>query len=168
MMVVSLELPRVIYEKAREKGLDIEDLILYALMNAAQLDPSELAKARLELTEKYLNEAREYVSKGDVAQASEKAYKVVEECIKALAEKYGTPEYQQAVKEGRWFTYLLGRAARTLSIKLGEPRIVDAWSRAYDLHVWGFHEGKYGVDDVRTDLPLIEWFVDYVKRLITM
>ena len=167
-MVVSLELPRIIYEKVREKGLDIEDLVLYALMSAAQLDPGELAKARLELAEKYLNETREYVGKGDAIQASERAYKAVEECVKALAEKYNTPEYQQAIKEGRWFTYLLGRAARTLSIKLSEPRIVDAWSRAYDLHVWGFHEGKYGIDDVRTDLPLIEWFVDYVKRLITM
>ncbi|GAB6947435.1 PaREP1 family protein [Vulcanisaeta sp. JCM 16161] len=165
-MVVSLELPRVIYEKVRERGLDIEDLVMYALMNAMQLDPGELARARLELADKYLSEAREYVGKGDAVQASEKAYKAVEECVKALAEKFNIPEYQEAVRSGRWFAYLLGRAARTLSGKLGESRIVDAWSRAYDLHMWGFHEGKYGIDYVKVDMPLIEWFVNYTRQLV--
>ncbi|WP_054857046.1 PaREP1 family protein [Vulcanisaeta sp. JCM 16159] len=119
-MVVSIELPRVIYEKVKERGLDIEDLVMYALMNAMQLDPSELAKARLELAGEYLGEAREYIDKGDVVQASEKLYRAVEECVKALAEKFNTPEYREAVKEGGWFTHLLGRAARTLSSRLGE------------------------------------------------
>ncbi|WP_054842128.1 PaREP1 family protein [Vulcanisaeta distributa] len=165
-MVVSLELPRVIYEKVKERGLDIEDLVMYALMNAMKLDPGELAKARLELAGKYLSEAKEYIDRGDAVQASEKLYKAVKECVKALAEKFDTPEYQEAIKEGRWFTHLLGRAARTLSSRLGESRIVDAWSRAYDLHVWGFHEGKYGIDQVRVDLPLIEWFVNYTGQLV--
>ncbi|WP_054854542.1 PaREP1 family protein [Vulcanisaeta distributa] len=165
-MVVSLELPRIIYEKVQERGFDIEDLVMYALMNAMKLDPGELAKARLELAGKYLSEAKEYIDRGDAVQASEKLYKAVEECIKALAEKFNTPEYQEAIKEDRWFTHLIGRAARTLSSRLGESRIVDAWSRAYDLHVWGFHEGKYGIDQVRVDLPLIEWFVNYTGQLV--
>ena len=33
-------------------------------------------------------------------QSSEKAYKVAEEVVKALAEKYNTQEYQQSLKEG--------------------------------------------------------------------
>ncbi len=165
-MVVSLELPRVIYEKVRERGLDLEDLVMYALVKTMQLDPGELAKARFELADKYLSEAREYIDKGDAVQASEKLYKVAEECVKALAEKYNTPEYQEAVREGRWFACLLGRAARSLSARLNEPRIADAWSRAYDLHVWGFHESKYGIDYVRVDLPLIEWLVNYTGQLV--
>jgi hypothetical protein len=60
-------------------------------------------------------EAKEYVERGDAVQASEKMYKVVEECIKALAQQYNTPEHQAAVKEGRGWTQLLGKAARGLS-----------------------------------------------------
>ncbi|WP_291764580.1 PaREP1 family protein [Caldivirga sp. UBA161] len=157
----SIELPKIIYEKIQERGLDIEDFIMYTLMSIMQLDPSELAKARLELIMKYLNEAKEYIDKGDSVQASEELYNVMEECIKALAGKYNLPEYQDAVKEGRWSTYLLGEAARLLSMVLNEPRINDAWSRAYGLHVWGFHEGKYGVDYVKIDSPHVEWLANY-------
>ncbi|MEM4975686.1 MAG: PaREP1 family protein, partial [Sulfolobaceae archaeon] len=50
---------------------------------------------------------------------SEKAYKVAKEVVKALSEKFNLPEYQQAVKEGRWYTYLLGKASSSLAIRLG-------------------------------------------------
>ena len=76
------------------------------------------------------------------------------------------PEYQQALKEGRWFTYLLGKAARTLSVRLSEPRVEMAWSIAYELHIWGFHEGRYGVEYVKVDLPHIEWLINYTKWLL--
>ena len=164
--LISIEIPRTIYEKAQELGLDVEDLVAYSLIKFANLDPSELAKARIELAERYLNEAREYLNKNDPVQASEKLYKAIEECIKALAEEYKMPEYQQAFKEGRWFTYLLGKAARTLSVKLNEPRVKIAWSIAYELHIWGFHEGKYGVEYVKIDLPHIEWLINYTKQLL--
>jgi geranylgeranyl pyrophosphate synthase len=64
-------------------GLDIIDVIIYALGD--KLDPHETAEARIELAERYLAEAKEYISKCDAAQASEKLYKVTEECIKATA-----------------------------------------------------------------------------------
>ncbi|MGC8571328.1 MAG: PaREP1 family protein [Caldivirga sp.] len=47
-------------------------------------------------------------------------YKAVEEVIKALAEKYRTPEYLEAVRAGRWFAYLLQRASNTLALMLGD------------------------------------------------
>jgi hypothetical protein len=100
----------------------------------------ELFGERVEFyAEKYFAEAKEYVGKGDSVQASEKMYKVVEECIKALAQHYNMLEHEVAVKEGRWWTQLLGKAARGLSRTLNEPRITDVWARAYDIHVWGFH-----------------------------
>ncbi|MFP3203706.1 MAG: PaREP1 family protein, partial [Sulfolobus sp.] len=91
-------------KKAEEKGIDVEDLIIFTL---SKEDPSEGIKMRIELAKKYMNEAEEYLKRGDAVQASEKAYKVAEEVLKALAEKFNTPEYQQAVKEGRWYAYLL-------------------------------------------------------------
>jgi hypothetical protein len=51
--------------------------------------------------ERFLAEGRGYVEKGDPVQASEKIYKAVEECIKALAEKQRLPEFEEARREGR-------------------------------------------------------------------
>jgi len=63
-----------------------------------------------------MTEAEEYLKKGDAVQASEKAYKVAEEVVKALSEKLNLQEYQQAVKKGRRYT--LGSAVSSLSQQL--------------------------------------------------
>ena len=119
-------------------------------------------KARIELAEKYFAEAKEYLTKSDAVQASEKLYKAVEECIKALAQHYNMPEHQEAVKEGRWWIQLLGKASRGLSRELKEPRITDVWSRAYDIHVWGFHETKYTIEDIKEDAEYVDWLLNYL------
>jgi hypothetical protein len=140
------------------------DLVISAL--GEEVDPRVALEARVELAEKYLAEAKEYLAKGDAVQASEKLYKVVEECIKALAQRYDTPEHREAAREGRWWAQLLGKAARRLARELNEPRITDAWSRAYDVHVWGFHEAKYTVEDVKEDVGYVEWLLNYVKQRV--
>ncbi|WP_054853169.1 PaREP1 family protein [Vulcanisaeta distributa] len=141
---------------ARERGIDVEDLIISAL---SKIDPQEGLRIRMELAKRYLDEVDEYLRKGDAVQASEKAYKAAEECVKALAEKLNIPEYQQAIREGRWYTYLLTRAAGTLSTRLGDW-VSNGWSSAYVLHVWGgFHEAKLGVNDL---MP----YIDKVRTLV--
>ncbi len=117
----------------------------------------------IEFVEKTLAEGREYVNKGDPVQASEKLYKAVEECIKVLAEKRKLPEYEEAQREGRWWSRLLSRAARRLTRELGEEGIANAWTHAFDLHTWGFHERSLGIEDVEQDVPYVEWLVDYTK-----
>ncbi len=88
-----------------------------------------------------MEEARQYIDKGDAVWAGEGAYKAAEECIKALAEKFNTPEYQEFVRVGVWYTYLLGMASKTLASQLGYW-VVDGWNAAYDLHVWVFMRGS--------------------------
>jgi hypothetical protein len=44
-------------------------------------------KENIEFIEKFLADGNEYIKRRDPVQASEKLYKVVEECIKALTEK---------------------------------------------------------------------------------
>lgn len=83
-------------------GLDIIDVIINALSD--KLDPHETAEARIELAERYLAEAKEYISKGDAVWASEKLYKATKESIKALAEVHKLPETNEARRSGRWFT----------------------------------------------------------------
>jgi plasmid stabilization system protein ParE len=144
--------------------VNLVDLVISAL--GEEVDPRVALEARVELAERYLAEAKEYLAKGDAVQASEKLYKVVEECIKALAQHYDTPEHREAAREGRWWAQLLGKAARRLARELNEPRITDAWSRAYDVHVWGFHEAKYTVEDVKEDVGYVEWLLNYVKQRV--
>ncbi|HID62376.1 MAG TPA: superfamily I DNA and RNA helicase and helicaseubunit [Anaerolineae bacterium] len=113
---------------------------------------------------RFIDESKEYIAKGDAIQASEKLYKAVEECIKVLAERYELPEYEKAKEDGRWRSYLLGRAAGKLARDLKERMIREAWAIAFEIHVWGFHEGKYGVEEVKASIPYVEWLVNFVKE----
>ena len=128
-------MPRRLIDALEENGLSIVDAITIVLGN--RLDPHEIARARIELAEKYLEEAKDYINKKDAVQASEKMYKVVEEYIKALAETLNTPKTQEARKNGRWFTWLLGEAAKSVADRLSETVVLEAWAVAYDIHVWG-------------------------------
>jgi hypothetical protein len=141
--------------------------VIRALTEVAGLDPEETASVRVELAEKSLEEAKEFIAKRDIIQASEKLYKAVEECIKALSEKFRLPQLDIASRRGRWDTWLLGQAATDLSKILKEERISYAWSKAYEIHVWGFHEAKYRIEDVESATPIIEWLVNYIKDMLT-
>ncbi len=121
-------------------------------------------KEDIEFIEKILAEGNEYITRGDPVQASEKLYKAVEECVKLLAEEQKLPEYEEAQREGRWWSRLLSKAARRLTRELGEERIANAWTHAFDLHTWGFHERSLGIEDVKQDVPYVRWFVDYIKE----
>ena len=149
-------------KKAEEKGIDIEELLISTISNN---DPQNEVKLRLELAEKYMKEVEEYVKKGDPVQASEKAYKVAEEVVKALAEKFNLPEYQQAKKEGRWYTYLLAKASNTLAIKLGKW-VLDGWNSGYVLHVWGFHEAKFTVNDITSYIERVKEMLEEGKKVL--
>ncbi|MGC9178925.1 MAG: PaREP1 family protein [Vulcanisaeta sp.] len=144
---------------AEENGIDIEELVM-SVIKSRSGDLMSTIKLRIELAEKYLVEAREQLGKGDAVQASGKAYKAAEEVVKALAEKLNTKEYQQAVKEGRWYTYQLSSVAA----KYDWSR--RGWSSAYLLHVWGFHEAKLTIDDVRSYVVDIEDMVTRAKEFI--
>ncbi len=56
--------PKGLYEKVKEKGFDLVDLLLLSPSERLELDPSDEAGFRLELAERYLEEARMYVEKG--------------------------------------------------------------------------------------------------------
>ena len=157
-----MEIPEELIKAAEERGIDVIDLIINAI---GKSDPSASIRIRLELAEKYLNEAREYMSKGDAVQASEKLYKAAEECVKALAEKFNTLEYQRAVKEGRWFTEYLQKASNTLVSILGDW-VAIGWAAGYVLHVWGFHEAKLSVNDLTNYLRLVENLVINTRKAL--
>ncbi|MGC9131933.1 MAG: PaREP1 family protein, partial [Pyrobaculum sp.] len=92
--------------------------------------PEESSRERLKLAERYMEECQEYINKGDAVQASERAYKAAEEVVKALAERYRTPEYGRFLREGRWYTYLLSMASKTLAKNLGDW-VQDGWNTPF-------------------------------------
>jgi hypothetical protein len=112
---------------------------------------------------RFIEEGKGYIAKGDAVQASEKLYKAVEECIKVLAQRHKLPEYEEAEKDGRWKSYRLAQAAGRLARDLNEEKIKNAWARAFEIHVWGFHEGKFGAEEIESAVPYVEWLVDFVK-----
>ena len=149
-------------KKPARRGIDVEGLLLDALSAG---DPEESSRERLKIAERYMEECAEYIEKGDAVQASEKAYKAAEEVVKALAEKYRTPEYGRFLREGRWYTYLLSMASKTLAKNLGDW-VQDGWNAAYDLHVWGFHEGKLTIDYVKAGVEKIKKMLNEAKTAI--
>ena len=163
---VSIYIPKRIVDEVLRRGLDIESFVIDSIVERLKLDPHDEAVIYLELAERFLSEARKYVDQGDPVQASEKLYKVAEECVKALAIKFKISEAEEARREERWWTKLLSRAAKKLSTMLNEPLISYGWSLGYDLHVWGFHEAALDLESVKTALPMIEQLFKKVKSII--
>ena len=149
-------------KKAEEYDIDINDLIIDAI---SRKDPKGAINLRTELAKKYIAEAEDYLKKGDAVQASEKAYKTAEEIVKALAEKFNIPEYQQASKEGRWYTYWLASAVNRLTKDLGNW-ILNGWNSAYILHVWGFNEVKLSTSDITEYLRKVKEMLDNVIKIL--
>ena len=167
--IINLTIPisKKIIKEAEKKGITIEDSFIAFLTEKLNIDPHTAAQTRLELAKKFLREAKTYIEKDNPIQASEKLYKTAEECIKALAEYLKAPQATQAKKQGRWFTWQLGQTARWISQKVKDPIIRTAWTIAYDIHVWGFHEAKYNTQTIKSDLPYIEKLLKTTERIIT-
>ena len=110
---------------------------------------------RIELIEHSLREAYSYLAGGDAVQSSEKLYKVVEECVKALTERFNLEEVKVAEGKGRWTVTLLEKAVGKLTDKLGMD-VEVGWAEANYLHTGGFHEVKLDVTDVERRVPMIK------------
>jgi hypothetical protein len=114
---------------------------------------------RIEIIKNLLAEAEEYLAKGDAAQSSEKLYKVAEECIKLLSERFNLPEVKEAEEKERWTVTLLEKAVRKLFDKISID-VQICWDSANYLHVWGFHEAKLEAENVKARLPLIKRLIE--------
>jgi len=114
---------------------------------------------RNEIIKNLFTEAEEYLAKGDAIQSSEKLYKAAEECIKLLSERFNLPEVKEAEEKGRWTITLLEKAVRKLSDKISID-VQLGWDAANYLHVFGFHEAKLEVENVKARIPLIKRLIE--------
>ena len=161
----AVRIPRRLLEKARARGIDVESFVAEALARALGIDPREEAEVHLELAERFLEEGRELLRKGDPVQASEKLYKVAEECIKAMAMALGLEESEEARARGRWSLRLLDSAARKLGERVSQ-RVYDDWDHAYFLHTEGFHEARLDTEQVEARIRFVEELLSIARRTV--
>ena len=159
----AVRIPRRLLEKARARGVDVESFVAEALARARGIDPREEAEVHLELAERFLEEGRELLRKGDPVQASEKLYKVAEECIKAMAMALGLEEPEEA--RGRWSLRLLDSAARKLGERVSQ-RVYDDWDHAYFLHTEGLHEARLDTEQVEARIRFVEELLSIARRTV--
>lgn len=164
-MYVGINVPRILYERARERGVDLESLVLDYLVRELGLDPVEEASTHVEIAENMLRNGRELLDKGDVTQASEKLYEAAEECIKALSLITGLEEAGEARTRSGWTLKLLDSAARRLAERIGED-VLHAWDSAYYLHNEGFHEARLDLEAVKARIKLIEKLLEITRKTI--
>ena len=118
---------------------------------------------RIKFIKRLLSEADGYLAKGDSVQSSEKLYKVAEECIKALAERFNLEEVKAAEEKGRWTVTLLEKAVGKLVNKLSMD-VGLGWDAANYLHIWGFHEVKLDAEDVKRREPIIKRLIELTEK----
>ncbi len=136
-----------------------------AYPNKLDLEPKTIAKTHLELAEKYFAEGKNLVDK-DPVQASEKLYKVAEECVKALAIYYNLEDVLKSVESrGRWTVTDLEKAVKEISKRVGKEFLV-AWGEANYLHVWGFHEAKLDSESIKMRIEYVEFMLGKVRELL--
>ncbi|MEM4971881.1 MAG: PaREP1 family protein [Sulfolobales archaeon] len=162
---VVIKLPRVVFERIKSIGADVESKVIDALLRELELDPEEEVDARVEPAQRFLEEGRALVEK-DPVQASEKLYRAAEESVKALAIHFNLEDILRSARDrGRWTVTDLERAIEALSNIIGK-HFEEAWDRAWALHVWGFHEGKFDSEAVKRRLPYIARIVEIARETI--
>ena len=157
-------------ERVEKLGVDPETYIIELLIRETYLDPRDEVELHITLARRLLEEGKKILDKHPV-QASEKLYKAVEECIKALAIYYSDKEeklkeiLERIKKRGRWTVTDLEKSVHVLTKYVGNI-LRTVWDSANYLHVWGFHEAKLDPEDIKVRLHDIEELVRKVEDML--
>lgn len=90
-IILPKKLGEKLREKAEKKGLFPEELAIEFMLKdlGEKLDPDDLAENYQTLSEKYFEEAKEFLNEGDLVQASEKFWGAASLTTKMVAAKKG-------------------------------------------------------------------------------
>jgi|YelNatPaOPRAMG01_1025707.scaffolds.fasta_scaffold16784_10 hypothetical protein len=163
-VLISLELalPKKIEERLKEEsertGASEEELIVEALLKAfgEPLDPEVKVEMHLKLSEKYMMEAEEFLKKGDLVQASEKAWGAASQIVKALAAREG--------RELRSHGELHKEVAR-ITGETKDEEIRSLWQSAGMLHQ-NFYENWLPPEMVKGNIEDVKKFVGKLRQLL--
>jgi hypothetical protein len=160
--VISLVLPKKIEKKLKEEaektGISEEELIIEALSKFLN-EPINLetkAEIYLKLSEKYLRDSEEFLTKKDLVQASEKAWGAAAQIVKALAAKEG----KELRSHGE-----LHRYVAELSKEKGDREIMKFWFSATSLHQ-NFYENWFPEEAVRSAVEDVKNFIEKLRKFL--
>ena len=160
--MISLVLPKKIEKKLKEEvertGISEEELIIEALSKFLNepIDLETKAEIHLKLSEKYIKDAEEFLTKKDLVQASEKAWGAATQIVKALAAKEG--------KELRSHREL-HRYVAELSKEKGDREIMKFWFSATSLHQ-NFYENWFPEEAVRSAIEDVKNFIEKLRKFL--
>jgi len=165
-MTITVTIPKRLVIEAKKRGIeDIESKLIENLLRELDLNPRDEADIHLRLAEKFLQEGKKLIDE-EPTQSSEKLYKAVEECVKALTMYFNLREVIVRIKErGRWTVTDLEKAVRILSRDIGKW-FRESWDIANYLHVWGFHEAKLDKEAIVVRIEYVERVVKETKKII--
>ena len=158
-MAAEIRVPKRLFAEAASRGIDLGDLVTTMLAKELGKGLEWLASARAEMAEDLISHTGE-----GAAEACEKMLRAAAECIKALSEKLGTRQAQEAFGRGYWSTALVEEAAAYTSIVLNENRILSTWTQLNRVcKEMGAPEAKKHIEIAKL---LTQWLAKYTKSLV--
>ncbi len=107
----------------------------------------------------FLQQANDELARGDLRQASEKAWGAAAQAVKAAGEAHGW-EHDSHRR--------LFRVVRQLDeLSSGQHRLMDRFSEANRLHQ-GFYEGQLSAQTIREAIAVVSEFVTEVGALMSL
>ncbi len=161
MGAASIALPHRLVMKLREKAEEMgylpEELGVELLSKSLneELDPEGLVEHYQSLSDKYLDDARELLKKGDLVQASEKFWGATALTIKMVAAKRGL----KLDEHGSLWAFV-----NVISIKNGDKDIIRFFNTANALHR-NFYENEMPKEAVEVSAEDIERIIDKLRRV---
>ncbi len=144
-------------EKAEETDLLPEELVIEAMFKGLgeELDPKRLVEHYQALSDKYLEDAKEFLSKGDLVQASEKLWGAVALAVKSVAANRGL----KLEKHGSLWEFI-----DRLSEESGDEDVVTFFSGANALHR-NFYENEMTKRAIEITAKNIEKLIAKLKEV---
>jgi len=160
--VISIVLPkrveRRLKEESERRGASEEEIVIEALLKTLSepLNPDERVELHLKLSERYMDEAEEFLRRGEYAQASEKAWEAVSQVVKALAARRG-----EGIRSHRGLHEFVAR----ISGELKDREIGRLWRSTTSLHQ-NFYENWFTESQVVDGVEDVKKLIEKLKQLV--
>ncbi len=143
-------------EKAEETGYLPEELGVEFVRKGLNegLDPEELVELYLSLSDRYFREGEEFLSKGDLLQASEKLWGAAALAVKSVAANEG----KKLEKHGGLWGFV-----ENISIVRKDDDLVDLFHIANSLHR-NFYENQMGKRSIEVAMRDIKKFMAKLRE----
>ena len=124
-------------------------------MLSEPLNPDERVELHLKLSERYMDEAEEFLRRGEYAQASEKAWEAASQVIKALAARRG-----EEIRSHRGLHEFVARISEEQDREIGR-----LWRSTTSLHQ-NIYENWFTESQVVDGVEDVKKLIEKLKQLV--